>query len=396
MSHEAPERKRHRVRSSLISAVAVIALLVGALFVYTSATDMNGPVFLARYLATRTSDAGALFPGRIIEDAQTARPVPRAISPLPSTVPWKGKQADAEKVLSTTKTNSFMVLCRGEVVHEWYADDGDRTRRQSSWSVAKSVVSLMVGQLISEGKVTEDTQLVDVLPEFKAGTSFDTITLSDLLDMESGIDIAEDYSYLKGFTGVGGLLMTTDLEGYLKKNRGMRFEPGSRSEYRSVDAQYLSMIVTRLENKSLAEVVKQRLWDPIGAEDDAVWSLDHKGGIEKGFAALNATPRDFAKLGQLVLDGGKVGDRQVIPAAWIQRISTPVAEADTGWMYAAQWWHPPGYETNHDISAMGVYGQYVYVNRSKHTVIVKLSDYGDVQDEEELIDVFRSFASNCS
>ncbi len=65
-------------------------------------------------------------------------------------------------------------------------------------------------------------------------------------------------------------------------------------------------------------------------------------------------------------------------------------------MYAAQWWHPPGYETNHDISAMGVYGQYVYVNRRKHTVIVKLSDYGDVQDEEELIDVFRSFASNCS
>lgn len=396
MTADVPARKRHRIRTTLISIVVVLALLVGGLFVYTSAKDMNGPTFLARYLVTRTSDAGTLFPSRAIDEADTARATPASMSPLPATVSWKGKQVATGKVLETTKTNSLLVMCRGEVVHEWFADKGDRSRRQSSWSVAKSVVSLLVGQLIGEGKLTEDTTLVEVLPDFKNGTDFDSITVSDLLDMESGIDVAEDYSYFKPFSGVGGLLMTTDLEGYLKKNRGLRFEPGSKSEYRSVDAKYLSMIVTKIEGEPLADVVERRLWDPIGADDGATWSLDREGGIEKGFATLNATPRDFAKLGLLVANGGKVGDQQVIPAAWIDRITTPVAEAYPDWMYAAQWWHPPGHETNHDFTALGVYGQYVYVNPDHDTVIVKLSDYGAEQDEEETIDVFRSFADSCS
>ncbi|MDR7086240.1 CubicO group peptidase (beta-lactamase class C family) [Aeromicrobium panaciterrae] len=396
MTADASPTPRHRIRKALVAFAVVIALLVGGLFAYTSAKDMQGPTFIARFLFTRTSDAGTLFDGRTIDAAAAEHPIPESVRPLPSTVQWMGKPLATEKVLKTTKTNSFMVLCRGEVVHEWYAEKSDRTRRQSSWSVAKSVVSLLVGQLIGEGKLTEDTRLVEVLPEFKNGTDFDTITVADLLDMKSGIDVAEDYSYFKPFSGVGGLLMTTDLVGYLKDNRGLRFDPGSKSEYRSVDAQYLSMIASRVDGKPLAEMAKERLWDPIGAEDDAVWSLDSKGGIEKGFAALNATPRDFAKIGLLVANNGKVGDEQVVPAAWIKRISTPVAEAYPDWMYAAQWWHPPGHETHHDFMAEGVYGQYVYENPANHTVIVKLSDYGAEQDEEELVDVFRSLAGSCT
>src|SRR5687768_9188849 len=98
MTDEAPPRKRHRIRTALISIVVILALLVGGLFVYTSAKDMNGPTFLARYLVTRTSDAGTLFPSRPIDGADSARATPASISPLPARVPWKGKQVTTEKV----------------------------------------------------------------------------------------------------------------------------------------------------------------------------------------------------------------------------------------------------------------------------------------------------------
>lgn len=395
MTVEEPRRPRHRLRRGALVVLLVLALAVAGAFVYTSATKMNGPIFIARYLSTRSSDAGTLFAHRSIAASTTPRSLDERLTPLPESVPWKGADVSTEKVLEETHSNSLMVVCRGTVVHEWYATDDDRTRRQSSWSVAKSVVSLLIGQLIGEGRLFEDTRLVEVLPEFATGTDFDTITVGDLLDMESGIDVAEDYSILKPFTGVGGMEMTTDLVGYLKKNRGLRFEPGSRSQYRSVDAQYLSMIVSRIEGESLAAVVERKLWGPMGAEDGATWSLDREGGIEKGFAALNATPRDFAKIGQLVLDGGKVDGRQIVPADWITRISTPVVEADPGWMYAAQWWHPPGYEANRDFSAIGVYGQFIYVNPEHQSVVVKLSDHGAEQDEADLVEVFRSFADAC-
>ena len=392
MSQPAKARRWPRV---LLAVVAVIVLLVAGLFAYTSLNRMNNPALIARYLLTPSSELGQMFPYRTVAASTSPRPIPQRLTDLPATVTWKGASTPTEEVLATTKTNALLVMCKGEMVHEWYKEPNDATSRQSSWSVAKSIVSLLAGQLIEEGKLSEDTLMVDVLPEFRTGGEFDTITVGQLLDMTSGIDVSEDYSYLKPFVGVGGLQMTTDLPGYLMKNRGLVFDPGSQSQYRSVDAQYLSMIVARVEDKPLAQIAHERLWQPIGAQDEARWNLDREGGIEKGFAAFNATPRDFAKIGLLVLNDGKVGDTQVVPKAWIDRLSTARVEALPGWWYSAMWWHPPGFKENRDFSAIGVYGQYVYVNPEHDAVVVKLSDYGAEQDEAETIEVFRQLVEGC-
>lgn len=388
----APRRRWPRV---LIAISAVIVLLVAGAFAYTSLNHMNNPALIARYLMTPSSEAGQLFPYREVAASDSPRPIPGQVTDLPATVQWKGETTPTEEVLATTKTNALLVMCNGALIHEWYREPDQASARQSSWSVAKSVVSLLAGQLIEEGKLSEDTVMVDVLPEFRTGTDFDTITVGQLLDMTSGIDVTEDYSYLKPFVGVGGLQMTTDLPGYLMKNRGLVFPPGSESRYRSVDAQYLSMIVARVEGKPLAEILQERLWGPLGAQDDATWNLDREGGIEKGFAAINATPRDFAKIGLLVANDGKVGDEQVVPKAWIDRISEPRVEALPHWWYSAMWWHPPGFEQERDFSAIGVYGQFVYVNPEHDAVVVKLSNYGAEQDEAETIDVFRELVAGC-
>jgi hypothetical protein len=391
-----PPRRRDRGgKPALIVVAAVLVVIVVGGFALTAVLGMKNPVFLVRFLFTPRSEVEALYDTRMIAASPQPRPIPEQLHPLSQTVPWKGKDEDIVRVLEQTETNALLVMCNGTLVNEWYRAPDKKTVRESSWSIAKSVVGILIGQLIGEGKLSEDTKLVTVLPEFAAGGKFDEITVRDLLDMKSGIDMTEDYSEYKPFTGVAGMQVAADLPRFLMKNRALAFTPGSRSEYRSVDAQYLSMIVARVEGESLSKVLERRLWRPLGAEDDATWNLDHADGLERGFGNLNATPRDFAKLGLLALAGGKVGDQALISPSWMARITTPVAEAEPGWMYAAQWWHPPGYDKNGDYTAIGVYGQYVYVNPRHHAVIAKLSDYGAQQDEAELIDVFRAVVDGC-
>jgi CubicO group peptidase (beta-lactamase class C family) len=114
--------------------------------------------------------------------------------------------------------------------------------------------------------------------------------------------------------------------------------------------------------------------------------------MEKAFCGINATARDFAKIGQLVLDDGEVEGVSVVPAEWITRVRTPSPHSIDGWGYSAQWWLPSNAE-HQDLAAIGVYGQYVYVARSTRTVIVKLSDHGAEQDELETINALRAIAS---
>lgn len=380
----------------LFGTVLALAALVGGSFALTASLRMQNPVFLTRYLVTDYSDLGELFAYRTVHSSPNPRPAAEALQKLPSTVNWNGEKLATSKALAKTNTNALLVLCEDSLVYEWYRSPEEADELQSSWSVAKSVVGLLIGQLIDEGRLTEETPMVEVLDEFADVSGFERITIGHLLDMQSGIDLEENYSYFRPFWGVGGLQITTDLPYYLKKNASLRFEPGSQAEYRSVDVQYLSMVVSRIEGETLAEVAERKLWQAIGAENDARWNLDREGGIEKGFSALNATPRDFSKIGLLITNRGKVGDRQVVSEAWIDRITSPRVQMEDEWEYSTLWWYPPGHEVHGDLSALGVYGQYVYVNPSTEAVAVKLSDYGAETQEQQVVDMLRELTSVCS
>lgn len=384
------------LRRLLLGTAAAVGASVGALALYARKNNFQGPAFLAKYLLTPNSLVGPLFPVRRIRRSDAPREMPRNLRPVEQIVSWHGTQQGLTRVLRETETNTFAVAKDGVIIHEWCRDGYTMATRQSSWSVAKSVVSLVVGKLITEKRLTEQTRLVEVLPEYQTGGPFDTITVGHLLDMRSGIDLEEAYVQWKAYTGVGGMMTTKHLPNYLMGARSTFTQPGTVSDYRSVDTQFISMIATRVTGTTLADLVRTYLWDPLGTLDDATWTLDRDGGIEKGFMGLNASTRDYLKIGQLVLDGGKVGSKRVIPAAWIKRISTPehvIAGDQHTWGYAAQWWHPAGHETHEDMTALGVNGQFVYVNRKHGVVIAKNSDHGAEQDEEDLITVFREIAA---
>lgn len=334
-------------RSSTHRAVLAAALgatgLVGAAYGLTAALRVQPPHSLLRLPLLPPSVWGEEFPSRVVPAAGPTRPLVGAVGvQMPAVVPWHDGEAPLQEMLRRTRSRAFVVLHDGRLVFEWYAEGIDGDARLPSWSLTKSMVSLLVGALIGRGLVSEQDLLVDLLPEMAVGDGYQRITVGHLLDMASGIDIAEVFNPLRPFVGVPRLMLSTDLPRYLRARRGLRFEPGTHAEYRSVDAQLLGLLLSRVDGRTLAQIASEELWTPMGAEADATWNLDRKGGVEKAFCCMNARPRDVARVGQLVLDGGRVGDRQVIPEAWIDRIFTPSNLPIDGWGYSAQWWHPPG------------------------------------------------------
>ncbi|MEV8626172.1 serine hydrolase [Streptomyces sp. NPDC051079] len=368
-----------------------LTLLAGSTYAATALMDVPAPHDLARLQSTQPSRQGDRFPARTVTTASTTSELPASPQPAPRTVPWKGGSLPFEQFLETTHTNAFVVLQDGKITHEWYADGVTADTRMSSWSMAKSLVSLLVGQAVQRGELSEEDRLVDLLPELRTGGAYDTVTVRHLLDMSSGIDVDENYKPWWPFTGTARMLLTRDLPAFVRDHRSVTYAPGSQATYRSVDTQMLGLVLSRVEGRPLAEILGERLWGPMGATRTATWNLDRDGGTEKAFCCVNATARDFARVGQLVLDRGRAGGRQVIPEQWIDRLSTPTPHSIDGWGYSAQWWHPTG-GNGKDFSAIGVYGQYTYVDPVSRTVIVKLSDHGTQQDEQETIDALRSIA----
>jgi len=279
------------------------------------------------------------------------------------------------------------------LVHEWYRSGAGPATLFPSWSVAKSIVSLLVGSALSRGKLSETDRVSDLLPELRNAAVFGQITVRNLLDMTSGLAVPENYDPRRPLTGTAGMYLTRDITAFVRDHAHLAFRPGSEGRYRSIDTEVLGLILARVESKPLADLLSERIWKPMGAQAAATWNLDRPGGVEKAFCCINATARDFARLGLLVADRGRAGAAAIIPARWIERISTPARRAVDGWQYSAQWWHAPGGDDD-DISAIGVYGQYVYVNRVTGTVVVKLSDYGAEQDETETLAVMQAIAAD--
>ncbi|MFC7450432.1 serine hydrolase domain-containing protein [Rhodococcus daqingensis] len=390
----APARSRSRLRTAAIVVPVVAATVVATTYAATAALDIPTPPTLARLLTDAPSKQGELYPARAVAASPDPAPLPVNPIPLPETVPWKGEQIPVAQFLESTHTNAFLVLRDGALTHEWYRDGVEPTTRLSSWSMAKSVVSLLIGRAIDAGKLREDDRLVDILPELTTGGEYDTVTVRHLLDMTAGVDVSENYNPYWPLTGTARMYLTQDLDEFVADHREVTFTPGSEGDYRSVETQLLGQVLARVEGRPLTELLERDLWAPIGAEDGATWNLDRDGGQEKAFCCINATARDYAKIGQLVLDGGRAGGTQVVPPAWIERISAPAPHQVSGsnWGYAAQWWHPT--PDSPDLSALGVYGQYTYVDPATRTVIVKLSDHGTEQDEEATFEVLRAVAGS--
>ena len=356
------------------TAVALLVIYL-ALFGLTKAIRYPDPIATIKLGLAPASKTPDLMPAHwIVAAPSTFAPWKTAEPEVIKTVTYDGKAISFDEFLNKTKTNAFIIVRDGKITYEKYLNGKSEKTILPSYSVAKTMTSLLIGQLIDEGKLKESQTFVSILPEFKAGTSFDKVTVKDLLDMNSGIGVSDNYPSGPAGWGVAIAQMygSTDINWWLMHNRKMREEPGTFPEYRSVNTQLLGLIVQKITGRSLAEEMTDRVWQKMGADFDATWNVDHKQGHEKAFCCFNATARDYARVGQALMSGTPA----IASNAWKQRLSTPVVTLDYGWGYGAQMWHPyPGINL-----MLGLHGQYIYQDAAHKAVIVKLSDLPTTAD----------------
>ena len=371
-------------KSRLLACAAVALLLLGGAEIARRAANLPSlPVLVNLQLdLTPRSQTYKLYDANPIRRSSHPAPLPTTLRPLDLALPWKdGGTLDVAAFLKATHTHAFLVVQDGKVVFEHYTDGYDAASRFTSFSVAKSFVATLTGAALAEGKLASLQEPIgNYLSGEEIAPAYGNITVSQLLDMRSGIDVDERYG--GSLTSpVVRMYLSTDLGKFLAGLSGLRFAPGSRFEYRSVDTLVLSRVLVRTTGQSLSSYAQQTLWEPLGMEQDATWSTDSQAhGVEKAFCCINTTARDFAKLGLLYLNQGRAGGKQVVSAAWTDEPRQPVNRGNA-LDYRDGWWIPPGNEADRDFSAIGVFGQYVYINPATRTVIVKLSDHGVEQDE---------------
>jgi CubicO group peptidase (beta-lactamase class C family) len=364
----------------LRNTVISLLLLYAGLFVFTKVIHYPEPIATIKLGLAPASKTPTLLPWHVIDPAAKPIAIPVASEKMPAEIMYKGTSLAFNQFLKQTDSNAFIVFRNGVMTYEWYKDGVTQSTQLPSYSVAKTMTSIMIGQLIAQGKIKESDKFVTYFPELKAGNSFDLVTIKQLLDMQAGVGVSDNYPSGPSGWGVAIAQMyaSTDLDWFLKNNRKMAFEPGSKSEYRSVDTQMLGMIIKKVTGKKVADYFSQNVWQPAGAKYPATWNVDRIGGTEKTFCCFNASGVDYARIGMLFLNGGYAGPNKIIDKAWLNRLTTPVTTLDRNWGYGAQVWHP---YPNTSLM-LGLHGQFVFINPESRTVIVKLSDNPTDSDHE--------------
>ena len=291
--------------------------------------------------------------------------------PLASEYNKKEIPAETKAALKEFETVAYVIVRDDSLVHEEYHDNYSAVSLSNSFSVAKSIVSILIGIAVEEGKFSLDDKVGTFIPSYSS-TPNDQLTIRDLLLMSSGLDWDEKYASL--FSKTTEAYYGSDLTEQVSRLKVIQ-TPGKKFQYMSCNTVLLSLILSKTTGKTLSEYASEKLWIPLHAEQPAYWSLDHSNGEEKAYCCFYSSARDFARIGKLYLDSGKADGRQIVPLDYVRQSLTPNELLDeTGKKvdyYGYHWWlakrngHPMFY-------ARGILGQYIVVIPDERMIIVRL------------------------
>jgi CubicO group peptidase (beta-lactamase class C family) len=332
-----------------------------------------GPTTVYRTLRYNFSDIDddRIFPRRTL----TAAPQPfrfrEAVKPeIAALTVHAGESNDLPlaELLQASQTTAFLVIKDDRIIFEAYDLGYERAIPSMSFSMAKSVLSLLVGCALDDGLLRSvDQPVTDYVPELE-DRGFKEVTLRHLLQMTSGVNYTENDNPF----GLHVRFYYTDhlVEEILKLS--LRGSPGQRFVYKSSDAYLLTLALYRaLGGQSITSYMQTRLWHPLGMEYEGAWSFDHgPDGLEKTGCCLTATARDFAKLGRLYLHKGLWDGRRIVSEDWVSVSTKPDLSSGSAWDYQRMWWLIAKDRT--DVLAGGHLGQFLYVNPSAEIVMVRL------------------------
>ncbi|HLG02356.1 MAG TPA: serine hydrolase [Bacteroidia bacterium] len=359
--------------------VLLVIIIAGNLFILLTGRQYLYKGIWNTYLKGRSGPSAleyGIFANRRVDNGKP--------QPWPVGKDYNTKEIPAAtlKEITELKTGAFLVISNDSLRYEKYWGEFSDRSYSNSFSMAKTVVSILVGCAIADGHIKSIDQPVhDFLPEYKNG-ELAKVTIKHLVIMSSAIAFNEDYVNPLAYPAES--YYGSNLCDLTMAYQSVRGDPGVLFDYQSGNTQLLGFVLKKATGKTVADYASEKLWIPMGAEKPAFWSLDHENGDEKAFCCLNSNARDFARIGKLYLDSGRwsfPGDpvaKQLVPEDYVLRsvLPTGTCRADKSPCvdYGYSWWMIPEYKGHFIFYARGILGQYIFVIPGMKMVIVRLGE----------------------
>lgn len=306
-----------------------------------------------------------IFPHSTITKSPDATQLPSASTPIDLSYTVKGVDYNGQDIVNHTSQVGMVALLDGKVVFETYRAGINEDTRWVSFSVTKSVTSMLLGMAIKDGFIKSvDEPVTDFIPQL-VGTAYQGVTIENVLNMNTGVKWNENYGDPYSDVALAGALNGDALVTYLAKLTRAH-QPGSKFNYNTGETNLLGVIVGNAINEPLSTYLTRKIWHPMGFANNAIWVTDEQQSKELGGCCLTATLKDFARLGQLALQNGYWEGKQILPEGWIERSTKP---SSTFERYGYQWWITQG-----GFSASGIFGQSILVLPKYNLVIASFGN----------------------
>lgn len=383
--------------------VAAFSLMI--IFSVVSSSCFYSPRYIFRVIAWQDADYDDFkkFKLKQIEKSKFPYFFFQGNSKLESEVIEKFEEdpsiVDFNAFMEEKKTHAFIVIRNDTVLYEKYFLNHDRTSLQTSFSVSKSILSLLVGIAIDQGFIEDiNDSITKYIPELeKEDEEFSRISILNLLKMRSGISFSRDVNFPFVNADSPKTYYHPDLRRVAIKHSNIIGTPNGEFKYNSYNALLIGLILERSTKQSVASFMEKNLWQKVGTEFDASWSTD-ENNFEKMESGLNARPIDFAKIGKLMLDRGKWQENEIVKQAWVEQSTQPQKEYPLEqysnpkfWTYNRFWWGVPEKDTKSDFMAIGRFGQFIYVSPRSNTIIVRHGEEIDSFNDFGWISIFQNF-----
>jgi CubicO group peptidase (beta-lactamase class C family) len=379
-------------KSSVLAAGLVAAFLAsGAVAEPSPITPPTAPVGQRPAVAAQTlfwsqaqKEAGfphmeAFFATRTVKRGAHVHPLPVG-RPLDVPVTVTGKPESVDQFMAENKNAGILVIQDGKIRLEKYALGYGPTGRWTSFSVAKSFTSTLVGAAVKDGYIKSiDDPVTTYIPGLK-GSAYEGVSIRQVLTMTSGVKWNEDYTDPKSdvaqFYTVKPDPGVDPTVSYMRK-LPREAPPGTKWVYKTGETNLIGVLVTSATHKSLSDYLSEKIWKPYGMEQDAVWMVDGRGQ-ESGGCCLSVALHDYGRMGLFILGGGMAQGKRVVPDGWIAAATHKEADiGEPGEGYGYQWWT----EDDGTFGAYGIFGQAIHIDPKRKLVIVVSSAWPHATDK---------------
>ena len=303
-----------------------------------------------------------------------AFPLEKPSGPFEPTNTVDGQTWSLDEYLQQRDVMAFVVLKDDQIVFEQYLHGAGPGDHFTSFSIAKSVTSVLFGVALEEGEIDSvDDPVSKYLPDL-VGTAYEGVTLENVLQMATGVRYDESYlepdsdihrvvnAWIRGDETFHDIVLSLGA-------REPERPPGTAFDYQSIDTQLLTHVLETATGTSLSDYAEEKLWRKLGAESDAFYYQSEKQTETCGFGCFNATARDYARFGLMAMNRGTIGGTRIVSEQWMRDSTTAPSFADN---YGYQWWLNRNSEDG-AFRAVGIYGQTIYINPARRIVIAQFS-----------------------